>query len=204
MSKKKVAKSGLTERAGDFAKNIWLAGLGAYGEAYDEMTNQQKSIKELPLLFKELVEKGAGIESSDPPAASSKRSGKKRSKTQSTLSAGKSLLEGESLEQRIRRMREGLNLNWPSTQPASEIQQLEAKIDRLADELASIKKLLSAQLLSTAKKTSPRKAKAVSKSVSKKAVQKKPSTTKAKATKTTAKKVLKTKQTVKKPVRKKS
>lgn len=204
MSKKKAAKSGLTERAGDFAKNIWLAGLGAYGEAYDEMTNQQKSITELPQLFKELVEKGAGIESSDQPAASGKRSGKKRSKAQATLSAGKSLLEGESLEQRIRRMREGLSLNWPTAQPPSEIQQLEAKIDRLADELASIKELLSAQQLSSAKKTSPRKAKTASKAVSKKAVQKKSSTTKVKAKKTTVKKAPKTKPAVKKAVRKKS
>ena len=49
MSKKKAGKSGITERAGDFAKNIWLAGLGAYGEAYDEVANQQKNLKELQL-----------------------------------------------------------------------------------------------------------------------------------------------------------
>lgn len=143
MSKKKTGKAGLSERAGDFAKNIWLAGIGAYGEAYDEMTNQQKSLKELPLLFKELVEKGAGLETTDIIDKRGKKT-KPLAAGATKKSAKSPVLDSESLEQRIRRMREGLNLNWAAAS-SPDIQRLEAKIDSLGEEIQTLKALLKAK-----------------------------------------------------------
>lgn len=160
MSKKKTGKTGLSERAGDFAKNIWLAGIGAYGEAYDEMTNQQKSIKELPQLFKELVEKGAGLETTDPTSKRGKKN-KPAASGSKTKTSKSSVLDSESLEQRIRRMREGLNLNW-AVQSSPEIQRLESKIDSLGEEIQTLKALLQAQI-KTSKPATKRTAKAAKK-----------------------------------------
>ena len=172
MSKKKAGKSGITERAGDFAKNIWLAGLGAYGEAYDEVANQQKNLKELPALFKELVEKGAGIESSEHVPKK-----KRGDKTKASKKVDLSALEGETLEQRIRRMRESLSLNWPN-QPTTDIQALEEKIDRLSGEVSEIKALLSAQLTAKQKRPTKKPARRQSSTKAKKTT---PAATKAKA-----------------------
>ena len=168
MSKKNAGKSGITERAGDFAKNIWLAGLGAYGEAYDEFANQPKSLKELPALFKELVEKGVGIESTESSAPKKRASKSKKSKASQRLSEA-SPFESESLEQRIRRMREGLNLNW-SAPPSSDIQRLEDKIDALQSEIRELKAMLKPAAKAPAKTTRKKastKAKAKTKTKSK-------------------------------------
>lgn len=173
MSKKNAGKSGITERAGDFAKNIWLAGLGAYGEAYDEFANQPKSLKELPALFKELVEKGAGIESTESGATTKRGAKSKKSKT-AQRQAEASPFESESLEQRIRRMREGLNLNW-SAPPASDIQRLEDKIDALQREIHDLKAMLKPAAKAAAKTTSrkaPAKTKAKAKTKTKAKVKK--------------------------------
>ena len=124
----KKSKAALGERAGDFARNIWLAGLGAYGEAYDEKASPPKSLKELPQLFKDLVDKGAGLESgTDKPA----RAGRKRS----------ALYDSENIEQRIRRMRENLTLNWPG-QGSTDVERLEHKIDALSEQVAKLQKQL--------------------------------------------------------------
>ncbi len=159
---KKTEKSGLTERAGDFAKNIWLAGLGAYGEAYDEVSNQQKNIKELPQLFKDLVSKGAGIESSNHRSTKTSSGKQKSSSEKPTTSNKHSLLSGESIEQRIRRMRDNLNLNWPAPS-GTEMHQLEGKIDSLSTEVKELKELLLKQLKTTKapKKITAKKATAI-------------------------------------------
>ena len=53
-------KSKASDKASEIAKNIWLAGLGAYGKAFDEAHDRlDKAAKEPPRLFKELVEKVA-------------------------------------------------------------------------------------------------------------------------------------------------
>ena len=152
MSDKKGEKSRRGGRAGDFAKNIWLAGLGAYGEAYDDFANQQKSLKDLPQRFKDLVAKGAGIESSREESA---RDMKKDAHSEAEHSDGEGLSPpwgSESMEQRIRRMRENLNLNWPSP-PTQEIKQLQKKIETLDSEVKEIKALLIKQTAATEKKS---------------------------------------------------
>lgn len=148
MSDKKSGKSRRGGRTGDFAKNIWLAGLGAYGEAYDDFANQQQSLRDLPQRFKDLVAKGAGIESSRKESAQDTHSEAEHSDGEEA----KSPWGSESMEQRIRRMRENLNLNWPSP-PAQEIKQLREKIETLESEVREIKTLLLTQTAATEKKS---------------------------------------------------
>ena len=56
-------KSNVSDKASEIAKNIWLAGLGAYGKAFDEAQDRlDKASKEPPRLFKDLVRKGEELE----------------------------------------------------------------------------------------------------------------------------------------------
>lgn len=59
-------KDGKDDSRAEFAKNIWLAGLGAYGKAFDAASDHVASAttaaKDMPKLFNELVEKGAELE----------------------------------------------------------------------------------------------------------------------------------------------
>ncbi len=57
----------MAEKASETAKNIWLAGLGAYGKALDEAQEKygevsEKMNKESSRLFEELVAKGKKLE----------------------------------------------------------------------------------------------------------------------------------------------
>ena len=151
MAAKKSSKTPLGEKAGDFARNIWLAGLGAYGESYDDFKNTPSSVSDLPKLFQELVEKGASIESSDD---------KKRSTRMSTT-------KSENFEQRIKRMRDNFNLGWPGMETggnAEQLDRIEQKLDALAKDVDSIKKQLGG---SKAKKAPAKKAAAKKKSAAK-------------------------------------
>ncbi len=56
-------KGNVSDKASEIAKNIWLAGLGAYGKAFDEAQDRlDKASKEPPRLFKDLVKKGEELE----------------------------------------------------------------------------------------------------------------------------------------------
>ncbi len=55
--------SNVSDKASEIAKNIWLAGLGAYGKAFDEAHDRlDKAAKEPERLFKDLVKKGSKLE----------------------------------------------------------------------------------------------------------------------------------------------
>ena len=56
-------KSKVTDKAGEIAKNIWLAGVGAYGKAVEDAQGRlEKAGVEPPKLFKELVKAGTALE----------------------------------------------------------------------------------------------------------------------------------------------
>ena len=56
-------KSKVTDKAGEIAKNIWLAGVGAYGKAVEDAQGRlEKAGMEPPKLFKELVKAGTALE----------------------------------------------------------------------------------------------------------------------------------------------
>ncbi len=63
-------KNKVTDKASEIAKNIWLAGVGAYGKAYDQAQEQFSSMqdqleerrKKADKLYKELVKRGTKVE----------------------------------------------------------------------------------------------------------------------------------------------
>lgn len=105
----------VTSQASDFAKNIWLAGLGAYGRAFDEAQERyEQASKETPRLFNELVEKGAKLE------------GQARERLNEATARGK----GVSIEERINRMRS--SLGFGNSASVEDLDRVEKKVDALA------------------------------------------------------------------------
>jgi polyhydroxyalkanoate synthesis regulator phasin len=113
-------KSKVSDKASEIAKNIWLAGVGAYGRAVDEAQGRlEKAGVEPPRLFRELVKAGAALEE----------------EARDALQAGQSARS--SVEERIHRVRENFNLQRPAR--GEDLLALHEKIDRLSnrvDELA--------------------------------------------------------------------
>jgi polyhydroxyalkanoate synthesis regulator phasin len=114
-------KPKVSDKASEIAKNIWLAGLGAYGKAFDDAQDRiDKAAKEPPRLFRELVEKGSMIEDEVRDSLSS-------IKESST----------NSVEERISKVRESFNFSFTRGQELADIHrkldELSAKIDTLAD-----------------------------------------------------------------------
>ena len=153
-------KNKVTDKAGEIAKNIWLAGVGAYGRAVDEAQGRlEKAGVEPPKLFRELVKAGAALED----------------EARDAIEAGSAARN--SVEDRINRVRENFNLQRPAR--GEDLLALHEKIDRLANRVDALTEALSASgSLKPSRKTPTRKKKApvrAKKSTAKKApVKKKP------------------------------
>ena len=126
-SKNKIKET--TDKASDMAKNIWLAGLGAYGKAYDDAVSRvEQAGKDVPKLFDDLVKKGANIEADSPPA-------------ENPLEKART-----DIEERIAKMRENLGFgriistNDDISQLTAKVDALTNKVNSLSEELASLKK----------------------------------------------------------------
>jgi polyhydroxyalkanoate synthesis regulator phasin len=151
-------KPNVSDKASEIAKNIWLAGLGAYGKALDEAQERlDKASKEPPRLFKDLVKKGEALED----------------EVRETVSTAQS--KTSSVEERIRKVRENFNLNLNPRQ--EEIAELNDKVDALTAKVDAI----AAALKVNPKKPAARKKPAPKKSVApkKSAARKKPAAKKA-------------------------
>ena len=124
MARQKSDKSGFSEKASDFAKSIWLAGIGAYGKSYD---GKEPDIfpTDLPKTFANLVKKGEAIEAA----------------TKQQKKSAKTLPSAENFEARMRRVRESFGLPFPSLHGDSK--KLEEKLDTLIDEVAELKRLVA-------------------------------------------------------------
>ncbi|MCX2979491.1 hypothetical protein EYC98_01300 [Halieaceae bacterium IMCC14734] len=113
-------KSNVSDKASEIAKNIWLAGLGAYGKAFDEAQDRlDKASKEPPRLFKDLVKKGEELEGEVRGSIATIR----KSRT-------------SSVEERIKKVRENFHLNLGGRQDElkeihSRLDQMDAKLDAL-------------------------------------------------------------------------
>ena len=119
-------KSNVSDKASEIAKNIWLAGLGAYGKAFDEAQGRiDKVTKEPPRLFKDLVAKGARLED------------EVRDSLASIRQSGTS-----SVEERINRVRESFNFNLKGGN--DELAEVNAKLDRLTHKVDALAKALQA------------------------------------------------------------
>jgi len=125
------------DKASEMAKNIWLAGLGAYGKAFNEARDKiDNASLEPPRLFRDLVEKGMRLEDEVRDSLSSIRK------------SGTS-----TVEERIQRVRESFPLSR-----SEDIAALDAKLDILiarVDALAAA--LESAPGKSAARKKTPAK-----------------------------------------------
>lgn len=131
----------VTSQAGELAKSIWLAGLGAYGRAYDEAHEAvEKASKETPKLFKELVSKGNKLE----------EQAKEKFGEASTL--GKTV----SIEERISKMR--ASLGFGHTASADDLDRLEKKLDALSKKVDALSKSSKATAAAPAKKAVAKKA----------------------------------------------
>jgi hypothetical protein len=96
MADDKNDKNKVTDKASEIAKNIWLAGVGAYGRAVDEAQGRlEKAGVEPPKLFRDLVKAGAALEE----------------EARDAIEAGNAARH--SVEERINRVRDNFNLQRP-------------------------------------------------------------------------------------------
>ena len=108
-----------SDKPTDIARNIWLAGLGAYGKAIrDAQGKLEEAAKEPPRLFRELVEKGSRLEDEVRGSLSTIR------KTSSL-----------SVEERIGRVRDSFHLNLGRS---DEIEAINARLDALEKKLDAL------------------------------------------------------------------
>lgn len=110
-----------TEKTSDVAKSIWLAGLGAYGKAFDEAHERYEKVsKETTRLFDELVVKGKKFEDD----------------TQGKLIEAKEK-SSTSIEDRIAKVRRNLGFGEKTSPSVADISkkvdELSAKLDLLIE-----------------------------------------------------------------------
>lgn len=127
MSKKikEIKDAKIADKASEVAKSIWLAGLGAYGKAFDEAVNQYGKVsKETSKVFDDLVELGRKLDSESQVKLS-----KAKDKTTATI------------EDRISKVRSSVNnmgaLNFGGADNAK-IDEVNAKVDALSDKLDAL------------------------------------------------------------------
>jgi hypothetical protein len=124
----------------DVARNIWLAGLGAYGRAFDEAVNRyEKASKDSPKLFKDLVKRGLDLEKEA-----------REKVNQSDL-----VRTTSSIEERLKRVRD--NLSFGPLGLKEDLERLEQKVDALSSKLD---RLTQSEARPAAKVTTRSKAKA--------------------------------------------
>jgi len=115
----------MAEKASDLAKNIWLAGLGAYGKALDEAQGQYEKVsekvnKESTRLFDELVAKGKKLE-----GETSHKLHEVKEKSTATL------------EERLSQVKGSLTFTSKSTDLATQIEELSSKLDLVLEALGA-------------------------------------------------------------------
>jgi len=103
--------------AEDFARKIWLAGLGAYGKSYDEVQDRVENLNtEASKVFDELVVKGEKLEAE----------AKTKIKEKTDI----------NVKDRVAEVREKLGMNSKSN--SEKIDDLTAKIEALTDSVAKL------------------------------------------------------------------
>ena len=138
-------KSKVTDKASEIAKNIWLAGVGAYGKAVDEaQSNIKKATPQPPKLFRDLVKAGSQLEEEASEARAAALS---------------------SVEERIAQVRENFQMQRPARM--EDLESLHTKVDKLTRKVDALTRLIKEQ-------QAPSKAPAKKKAAAKKAPRKKP------------------------------
>ncbi len=116
-------KNKVSDKASEIAKNIWLAGLGAYGKAVEDAQGRLEKALEPPKLFRELVRAGTALEEN---------------------TKGNTLGARHSVEERINRVRE----NFHNQRPAriEDLAALHEKVDQLTKKVNRLSKALAQQV----------------------------------------------------------
>ncbi len=145
-------KSKVTDKASEIAKNIWLAGVGAYGRAVDEaQSNLKKATPQPPKLFRDLVKAGSALEEEASEARAAALS---------------------SVEERIAQVRENFQMQRPARM--EDLESLHKKVDTLTRKVDALTRLIKEQ-------QAPVKAAPKKRAATKKAAPAKKATAKAKA-----------------------
>jgi hypothetical protein len=133
---KKAKDANLTDKASEIAKSIWLAGIGAYGKAFDEAVSQYGKVsKETTKLFDDLVEKGRKLDNENHSKLS-----EAKSKTTATI------------EERINKVRGTVNLGaLTGSADAGKLEELNAKVDVLSEKIDALLDSLTAKPKAAAK-----------------------------------------------------
>jgi len=121
-------KSKVSDKASEIAKNIWLAGVGAYGKAVDEAQGRLERAMEPPKLFRDLVKAGSALEEDARSALEASAAAK------------------SSVEQRINRVRENFHMQRPAR--IEDIAALQKKVDQLSRKVDKLARALAEQGLS--------------------------------------------------------
>ena len=111
-------KSKVSDKASEIAKNIWLAGVGAYGKAVEDAQGRLEKAMEPPKLFRDLVKAGTALEDDAREALESTAAAK------------------NSVEERINRVRENFHMQRPARIEDKKVDQLTRKVDKLSKALA--------------------------------------------------------------------
>jgi len=113
-------KNKMSDKASEIARNIWLAGVGAYGRAVDEAQGRlERAGVEPPKLFRDLVQAGAALED----------------EAQQAMQAGQQARQ--SVEERIQRVRDNFNLQRPAR--GEELRALHQKLDELSARVEALR-----------------------------------------------------------------
>lgn len=133
----------VSDKASDIAKSIWLAGLGAYGKAFDEaQVRYEKATRKTPELFDELVEKGSKLDEQARDAITESRK-----------------VSATTIEDRIEKMRQSLSIsNLVGSGDKADIASLHKKVDALSDKIDALAALVVSMQAAPAKKSAARKA----------------------------------------------
>ena len=127
-------------KAGDIAKHIWLAGVGAYGKAVEEAQGRIEKAMEPPKMFRDLVKAGAALE---------------EEARESTVAAR------QSVEERIGRVRDNFHNHRPVRM--EEIEQLQKKVDQLTRKVNQLTRALTDEGVLATKATKTVRKKAIKK-----------------------------------------
>ena len=153
-------KSKVSDKASEIAKNIWLAGVGAYGKAVEDAQGRLEKAMEPPKLFRDLVKAGTALEDDAREALESTAAAK------------------NSVEERINRVRENFHMQRPAriedlTALHKKVDQLTRKVDKLSKALAEQGVVKGASGARKTASTSKTAAKAPAKAARKKVASKK-------------------------------
>jgi polyhydroxyalkanoate synthesis regulator phasin len=118
-------KGKVGDKAGEIAKNIWLAGVGAYGKAVEDAQGRLEKAMEPPKLFRDLVKAGTALEEDAKEVIVS------------------TTLARQSVEERIGRVRENFHNQRPARM--EDLAQLHKKIAKLTRKVDKLSKALDAQ-----------------------------------------------------------